>query len=111
MNDTPDRDTRSDYPLFAGATRTPTTGGVPTLPLLIMLTAVAFLASIVHLVLWILGPVLWQAMALVTRKDDRAFRMWWLWFETRAINRFKGLWQASTYTTAPYSRHRSWRRS
>jgi len=101
---------RSAYPLFAGATRVPTTGGVATVPLLVMLTCVAFLASMLHLMLWLLAPLLWMLMAMITRQDDRAFRMWWLWFETRALNRFKRFWQASSYTATPYSRRRPWRR-
>jgi type IV secretion system protein VirB3 len=57
----------------------------------------------------------WLLMAQVTRTDDRAFRILWLWGQTKLANRarltarfaFHDLWGASTYATLD-RRVRSW---
>ena len=78
------------FPLFKGATRVATVGGVPLIPLVTLVVSVAsvgVLFGIVWLSLLVPG---WLLMAQVTKSDDRAFRILWLWMQTRSI-RFHGL--------------------
>lgn len=93
------------FPLFKGATRAATKGGVPLPPLLFMLMFVGSVAILVSLWGLVLAPILWATMAAITRHDDRAFRIWGLWLETQARNRNKRIWRASSYAPASYRRH------
>lgn len=103
------------FPLFKGATRVPTVAGVPLIPAVVLVIAVAS-ATVMFgfgwLVLLVPG---WLLMAQVTRTDDRAFRVLWLWAQTRLANRVRtlvaagalDLWGASAYATADL-RRRAW---
>jgi len=92
------------FPLYKGATRVATMWGVPFLPLVAMVLAVAVLVmffGFYWLALFVPG---WVVMAQVTRTDDRAFRMLGLWAETKVRNRLRLLgaaggrfWGASSY--------------
>ena len=86
------------FPLFKGCTRVPTLAGVPMLPLIAMLMIVASLAMVLSLWCWLLALPLWFMMAQITRYDDKAFRIWMLWFETKFRNRYKDFWGASSYS-------------
>jgi type IV secretion system protein VirB3 len=103
------------FPLFKGATRVPTVAGVPLIPAVVLVVGVAsatVLVGVGWLALLVPG---WLLMAQVTRSDDRAFRILWLWAQTRLVNRlrllrhfgFGGLWGASSYA-ASNGRFRSW---
>ena len=103
------------FPLFKGATRVPTVAGVPLIPAVVLVIAVAsatVLFGIGWLALLVSG---WLLMAQITRTDDRAFRVLWLWMQTKLVNRlrmmrFRGppeFWGASTYATSD-GRRRSW---
>jgi len=92
------------FPLFKGATRVATYAGVPTMPLMVMLIGVASLTLLTSLWCVLLAPPLWLTMALITKSDDRAFRIWWLWIETKLMNRNKTFWGASSY--APVARRK-----
>lgn len=94
------------FPLFKGATRVPTFFGVPTMPLLAAVSAVAIIAMWVSLWCWLLLIPLVVIMRLITRHDDRAFSIWWIWFETKARNRNKKFWGGSTYSPTDYRRRR-----
>ncbi len=94
------------FPLFKGATRVPTVAGVPLIPAVVLVVAVAsatVLFGVGWLVLLVPG---WILMAQVTRADDRAFRILWLWIQTKLANRARllracgpaDLWGASTYS-------------
>jgi type IV secretion system protein VirB3 len=90
------------YPLFKGATRIPTVFGVPSMPLLFVGCAVGIVAMWVSLWCWLfLGPLV-VIMRLITKHDDRAFRIWGLWFETKIRNKNKAFWGASTYSPTDY---------
>lgn len=39
--------------------------------------------------LWIIAPLLWFIMVQITKNDDKAFRIWWLWIDTKFRNRNK----------------------
>lgn len=93
------------YPLFRGAARVPLWFGVPVVP---MVFAFAIVMSI--FMLWhrpLIGLVVMIPVALIMRGivkyDDRAFRIWGLWFETKARNfRLRKFWQASSYSPVSY---------
>jgi type IV secretion system protein VirB3 len=101
-----DDDQIKPFPLFKGATRVPTFFGVPTMPLLFAVSAVAVIAMWVSLWCWLLLIPVVTIMRLITRHDDRAFSIWWLWFETKARNKNKGFWGGSTYSPTDYRRRR-----
>lgn len=84
------------FPLFKGATRVPTIAGVPMIPLIGMLVVVAAVAMTLSLWWWFLAMPLWFIMAQITKNDDRAFRIWSLWFDTKWRNGNKAFWGAST---------------
>ena len=90
------------FPLFKGATRVPTVAGVPMIPLMCMLVVVAIIAMMVSLWCWFLALPLWFLMAQITKSDDRAFRIWGLWFDTKWRNSNKKFWAASTYSKRDY---------
>ena len=94
------------YPLFKGATRVPTVWGVPMMALLWMFMAVACFAMVVSLWLYLLAVPFWFVMAQITKHDDKAFRVWALWFETKLRNRNKAFWGASSYSRVSYRRKR-----
>jgi type IV secretion system protein VirB3 len=103
------------FPLFKGATRVPTVAGVPLIPAVVLVIAVAS-ATVLFGFGWIalLVPG-WFLMAQVTRTDDRAFRSLALWAQTKLANRLRlvalcgvrDLWGASAYATSE-RRFRSW---
>ena len=103
------------FPLFKGATRVPTIAGVPLVPAVALVIGVAS-ATVIFGVWWLalLVPG-WLLMAQVTRTDDRAFRIVWLWGVTRLANRLRWVlvagradyWGASTYALTD-ARHRGW---
>jgi type IV secretion system protein VirB3 len=97
---------RKQYPLYKGATRLPTVGGVPTMALLTMLICVASIAMLFSLWLWLFAPAFWFLMAQITKHDDKAFRVWWLWLDTKLRNRNKAFWGASTYSRVDYRNRR-----
>ncbi len=105
----------SRFPLFKGATRVPTVAGVPFVPaigLVIVAASAAALFGVWWLALLVPG---WLLMSQVTRSDDRAFRILWLWVQTKLANRLRMLslggrddfWGASTYAVSD-GRRRSW---
>ena len=93
------------FPLFKGATRVPTVLGVPMIPLMMMCIGVAAFAMLLGLGWYLMGIPLWLIMAQVTKYDDQAFRIWWLWVDTKWRNH-RSLWQASTYSKATYHKRR-----
>jgi len=86
------------FPLFKGATRIATVHGVPTVPLILMLITVACVTLLTSLWWALLAGPLWLVMAAITKSDDRAFRIWGLWIETKMMNRNKRFWGASSYS-------------
>ena len=103
------------FPLFKGATRVATVGGVPLIPLVVLVVGVASAGMVLGV--WWLSLLVpgWLLMAQVTKSDDRAFRILWLWIQTKLANRlrmirFRGrneFWGASTYSLTN-GRTRSW---
>ena len=80
------------FPLFKGATRVATVGGVPLIPLVVLVlsvTSAGMLFGVFWLALFVPGFLF---MAQVTRSDDRAFRILWLFGLTKLANRLRMLW-------------------
>ena len=92
-------------PLYKGVTRVPTYFGVPTYPLLTAVGGVAIIAMWTSLWCWLLAIPIVTIMRLITKHDDRAFSIWWLWFETKARNKNKAFWAASSYTPAKHRKN------
>ena len=94
------------FPLFKGCTRAPTLMGVPMLPLMAMVMGIAILAMLVSMWCWGLSVPLWFTMAQITKTDDKAFRIWTLWMDTKLRNGRKAFWGASTYSPTSYQKRR-----
>ncbi|AGF75070.1 TrwM protein [Bartonella australis AUST/NH1] len=97
---------QKEFPLFKGATRVPTIWGVPMIPLMVMAMGVAVVAMTISLLWWFVALPLWFIMAQITKSDDRAFRIWWLWIDTKFRNRNKNFWGASSYSPSNYRKRR-----
>ncbi|MNL17513.1 Type IV secretion system protein virB3 [compost metagenome] len=98
------------YPLFKGATRVATIkGGVPTRAFagLVMLTVAVAMFTLWG---WLLLPLLYPVIAIISRNDDRAFWIWELWIKTKLFAMNKRFWGAISLTPTPYSRRRPWTR-
>ncbi|SUB29765.1 Type IV secretion system protein virB3 [Oligella ureolytica] len=102
----PPQQEHETFPLFKGATRLPTIAGVPMVPLMVMFMGVAVVALTVSIWWWALAIPLWFLMAQITKNDDKAFRILWLWIDTKLRNRNKGFWGASSYSPSNYRKRR-----
>lgn len=94
------------YPLFKGATRVAMLAGVPMMPLMIMFIVVASVAMLFGLLWWALLLPAWWVMRTISKHDDKAFRQWGLWFETKFRNRHKAFWGGSTYALTKYRKRK-----
>jgi type IV secretion system protein VirB3 len=72
---------------------------------------VAALAMLFTLWCWLFLIPVYVIMRLIIKSDDRAFDIWFLWFETRWRNRNtflgpinKKFWGASSYAPARYKK-------
>ncbi|EJF80492.1 type IV secretion system protein VirB3 [Bartonella doshiae] len=97
---------QKEFPLFKGATRVPTVWGVPMMPLIFMVISVAAVAMTINIFLWLIAVPLWFIMVQITKNDDKAFRIWWLWIDTKLRNRNKKFWGASSYSPSNYRKRR-----
>ena len=97
------------FPFFKGATRVATVWGVPLIPLVVLAMGMATFAMFFGI--WWLALIVpvWLLMAQITKSDDRAFRIVWLWLQTKVWNRLRhgDFWGASTYAPTD-ERRRSW---
>ena len=94
------------FPLFKGATRVAMLVGVPMWPLMIMFIVVASIAMLFGLLWWLLLLPCWWVMWTIAKHDDKAFRQWGLWFETKGRNRHKAFWGGSTYALNKYRKRK-----
>ena len=76
------------------------------MPLMVVVIGVAVITLTVSIWWWGLLVPVWIVMAQITRNDDKAFRIWWLWIDTKLRNRNKTFWGASSYTPAPCRKRR-----
>ena len=96
------------YPLFKGATRVATIkGGVPTRAFIALVFLTVITASFT-LWGWLLGPILYPILAVLSRNDDRAFWIWELWIRTKWLAPNKRFVGAISLTPIPYSKRRPW---
>lgn len=80
--------------------------GVPMMPLMFMFIVVASISMLFGLLWWGLLLPCWAIMRSISKRDDKAFRMWGLWFETKFRNRNKAFWGASTYGLTKYRKRK-----
>lgn len=101
-----DRDVRpAEDILFLACTRPAMVAGVTmeAMAVNIMASASAFLAG--HSLAWLLAaPVLHLVFAGICRTDPNAFRLLWLWIETRGRARNSGLWGGASASPLPLVR-------
>lgn len=94
------------FPLFKGATRSPTFLGVPLVPLLVMFMIVAVLGMNFHPGFFAIAPIALLVMNGITKTDDKAFRIMWLYCETTVRNTAKGFWKSSSYSPINYQKRK-----
>ena len=91
--------------LFLACTRPAMILGAPmeAVGINVILTAIAFLAG--HSPLYLLiAPVLHLVFQAICKSDHNAFRVLWLYVETRGRARNSGLWGGSSATPLPLRR-------
>lgn len=96
--------------LFLACTRPAMVWGVPmeAMGLNLMASSVVFLAS--GSLLWLLlAPALHLVFRAVCRSDANAFRVLYLWLETKGRSRNGRLWGGSSPSPLPLWRPRNWR--
>lgn len=98
------------FELYKGATRPATMFGVPTNALLWAFVGVGILSVAASVFMWVLFPVVVFVMRMIAKKDDRAFRQWGLYIDTklrcaRAVRKF---WGATTYTPIKNKKWQKW---
>ena len=94
------------FPLFKGATRLPTWLGVPRSAMIVTFMFCGALWMHIHLYALGLFVVLWFVEWLITRHDDRMFRVIALAFQTKIVNfvdsPFIKRWGGSSYSPTNY---------
>ncbi|WP_372784665.1 type IV secretion system protein VirB3 [Phenylobacterium sp.] len=99
-----------EEPLFLACTRPAMVLGVPmeAMGLNVVVSCVAFLAA--GSMLWLLlAPALHLAFRAICRSDANAFRVLYLWLETKGRSRNGGVWGGSSLSPLPLRRPRTWR--
>jgi len=93
-------------PVAKGCTRPAMKFGVPIAPLMLVVGAVAWVATVFNLLLLAtLIPIVF-AMGQVTRTDDQAYRLLGLKLLFRASNRNRAFWRAAVYSPIAFERRR-----
>lgn len=101
------------HDLYKGATRPAMLGGVPTSALIWAFLGVAMLATMISIFVWIIFPFVFLIMRLISKKDDRAFRLWGMWFDTkkRCNPEVKKFWGGTSYTPMKIKhQYQAWRK-
>ena len=98
------------FDLYKGATRPATMFGVPTNALLGAFVAVGVLSVSISIFMWVVFPVVIFVMAMIAKKDDRAFRQWGLFIDTkfRCPRVVKNFWGATSYTPIKNKKWQKW---
>ncbi|EIF32256.1 type IV secretory pathway, VirB3 component [Burkholderia sp. Ch1-1] len=95
------------FPLFKGATRVPTWAFVPRDVFILTFMFSGALFMIIHFYAIAIFALLWLIEWAITKHDDRAFRIIWVWLKTKVRNRFDsrftGLWGGSSYSPVDYT--------
>jgi type IV secretion system protein VirB3 len=91
--------------LFLACTRPAVVLGVPmeAMGINIILTAIAFLAGHSPLCL-LIGPALHRVFRAICKSDHNAFRVLWLYVETKGRSSNTALWGGSSATPLPLRR-------
>jgi type IV secretion system protein VirB3 len=99
----------AEEPLFLACTRPAMVLGVPmeAMGLNLIASCVVFLAA--GSMLWLLvAPALHLVFRAICRADANAFRILYLWVETKGRARNGGQWGGSSPTPLPLRRARTW---
>lgn len=99
------------HDLYKGATRPPMIFGVPTSALIWAFLGVAMLATMISIFVWTLFPFVVFIMRLISKKDDRAFRLWGLWLDTkkRCNTEVTKFWGGTSYSPMKLKyQYKSW---
>ncbi len=98
------------FDLYKGATRPAMMFGVPTDALLWAFVGMGILSISTSIFLWVLFPLIVFLMRMVSKKDDKAFRQWGLYFDTKARNNktLKRFWGGTSYTPLKKQKYQSW---
>lgn len=97
------------FDLYKGATRPPSMFGVPTDALLWTFVGFGVLSTVTSIVAWVMFPIIVFIMRLITKRDDRAFRQWGLFVDTkfRCNRTVQSFWGATSYV--PLKLKNKWR--
>lgn len=94
------------YTLFKGATRLPTLGGVPRTVMGVTLLACATLWLLIHFWAVVLFAVVYFIEWIISKNDDRIFRVVFLAFRTKVLERirspFTKVWGAASCSPVDY---------
>ena len=99
-----------EEPLFLACTRPAMVLGVPmeAMGLNLIVSCVIFLAA--GSMLWLLiAPALHLVFRAICRSDPNAFRVLYLWVETKGRARNSALWGGSSPSHLPLRRPKAWR--
>jgi type IV secretion system protein VirB3 len=99
-----------EEPLFLACTRPAMVLGVPmeAMGLNLIVSCVAFLAA--GSMLWLLlAPAMHFVFRAICRSDANAFRVLYLWLETKGRSRNGAVWGGSSPSPLPLRRPRTWR--
>jgi len=93
------------YPLFKGATRLPTYGGIPRNVMLLNLMIGGTLFMTLHFYAIAIFLILWIICYAITKHDDRMFRIIWLVMKTKWASRsvFTKKWGGYSCSPTDYS--------
>ena len=98
----------AEDPLFLACTRPAMVAGVPmeAMGLNVMVSATVFLAA--HSPFWLLiAPVIHVVFRAVCKHDHNAFRVLWMFVETKGRSRNSAMWGGSSSTPLPLRRRYS----
>lgn len=95
------------FDLYKGATRPAMMFGVPTDALIYTFLGIGMLATILTIACWIFLPIIVFVMRMITKRDDRAFRQWGLYIDTklRCPKPVKDFFGATSYTNFKLKNH------
>ena len=88
------------YTLYKGATRPPMILGVPTEPLIYAFMIISIAAIATTMAVYVFAPIIFVVMRMIAKRDDRAFRQWGLFIDTklRCQKVVKDFFGATSYT-------------
>lgn len=99
------------FDLYKGATRPAMMFGIPTDALIYAFCGVGLLALSTTIAMWVFLPIIGFVMRMIAKRDDRAFRQWGLYIDTkfRCPKPVKQFFGATSYSnTKIKTKYQSW---